>query len=97
MNTTPSWVTTPVLFLPADSDTTRCPASGPATSRARGAGAADGHTSTTPADVRHEEWAAPAAIATACGRLMSACPWWKRRASVPTGSAAAAAAAMAAV
>jgi hypothetical protein len=75
MNTDPSSVTTAVRFLPADKLTTLSPASGPATSKALGTGAADGQVSTTPSRVRHDVCAAPAVMATANGRITSVWPW----------------------
>lgn len=63
--------------VPAAMEMTLLPAKLPETSWTVRLGSQERQASTTPSLVRQQEWAAPAAMAIACGLLISLWPLWK--------------------
>lgn len=76
-----------ILSTPAAMDTIFLPASPAVTSCTARLASQERQASTTPARVRQQEWAAPAAMATAWGRLISLCPLWKAMSPEPPARA----------
>ena len=69
---------------PAAMDTTCLPAKPADTSCTDRLASQDRQARTTPVLVRQHEWATPAAMATAWGRLISLCPLWKAMSVKPS-------------
>ena len=74
----------PAADIPAAMDTTCLPARLAETSCTDRSGSQDRQARTTPVLVRQQEWAAPAAMASAWGRLISLCPLWKAMSVEPS-------------